>query len=207
MAIIIDTGIVSSGATYAAALIPLFVAVLYGIQHYYLRTSRQLRHLDLEAKTPLYSLFTETASGIEHIRAFNWQDQFMSLCLGFLNRSQGPAYFAYCIQVWLGLVLDLCILGIALVLVSFALYFPSSTSATAIGLALVNLVTFSEGSSIMMNCWVKLETSLGSIARTRDFNETVRLERVPDQYQGGSIPESWPSSGEIELSNVTARYK
>lgn len=207
MSVVIDTGIISSGATYAAAFIPFSIVVLYGVQHYYLRTSRQLRHLSLESVTPLYSLFTETTSGIEHIRAFNWQDEFMAQNLELLNRSQGPVYSAYCLQVWMGLVLDLCILGMALVLVAFALYFPSSTSATAIGLALVNLVSFSERSTGVMECWVKLETSLGSIARTREFNKAVCLEKLIDTFQDGSIPNVWPSAGEIEISNVTAAYK
>jgi hypothetical protein len=207
MAVLIDTAIVTSGATYATALIPLFALILYSIQHYYLRSSRQVRHLDLESKTPLYTLFGDTASGIEHIRAFHWQAQFMWHNLGLLEHSQRPMYYMYCIQVWLGLVLDMCVLGIAIVLVSFSLFFPGTTSATAIGLSLVNLVTFSEGSTLLVGSWVKLETSLGSIYRTRTFNESVRLERPPSGQQGDSTPDDWPSYGRIDLVGVTARYK
>ena len=207
MAVLIDLAIVSSGASYAVALIPLFALSLYAIQHYYLRSSRQVRHLDIESRYPLYALFSDTARGIEHIRAFHWQGQFMQQNLGLLEHSQRPMYYMYCIQVWLGLVLDMCVLGIAIALVSFGLFFPGTTSATAIGLSLVNLVTFSEGSTLLAGSWVDLETSLGSVHRTKTFNETVRVEGPPSGQQGDSTPNDWPTYGRIDFVGVTARYK
>lgn len=52
----------------------LFVLVsVYMVQRFYLKTSRQLRLLDLEAKSPLYSHFMETLSGLITIRAFQRQ--------------------------------------------------------------------------------------------------------------------------------------
>lgn len=45
--------IVATSSPYILACYPVMVAALYGIQKFYLRTSRQLRLLDLEAKSPL----------------------------------------------------------------------------------------------------------------------------------------------------------
>jgi ATP-binding cassette subfamily C (CFTR/MRP) protein 1 len=47
------------------------------LQKYYLRTSRQMRLLDLEAKSPLYSHFLESLTGLVEIRAFGWRDNFL----------------------------------------------------------------------------------------------------------------------------------
>lgn len=207
MGVAIDIGIVFSGATYAAALVPVVISALYAIQYYYLRTSRQVRHLDLEWKAPLYTMFTETTSGIEHVRAFYWQAQYMWQMLGLLDYSQRPAYAMYCIQVWLVLVLDMCVTGIAVSLVAFAVFFPEATSPTAIGLALVNLVTFSDSSSLLVKSWATMETSLGSIHRTRDFNETVRLEESPTHSEADRVPQDFPGEGRIEIVGVTAKYK
>lgn len=51
---------------------PFLAATLFVVQRYYLRTSRQVRLLDIEAKAPLYKLFIETATGVATIRAYRW---------------------------------------------------------------------------------------------------------------------------------------
>ncbi|KAI9044363.1 P-loop containing nucleoside triphosphate hydrolase protein [Aspergillus affinis] len=66
-------GLIATGSAYMAITIPLALAVLYVLQKIYLKTSRQLRYLDLEAKSPLYSHFVETLDGLPTIRAFGWQ--------------------------------------------------------------------------------------------------------------------------------------
>ncbi|KAJ5908187.1 ABC transporter [Penicillium taxi] len=53
----------------------LWSALMYPLLRFYLHTSRQIRHLDLEAKSPLFSSFLETSKGITTIRAFGWQER------------------------------------------------------------------------------------------------------------------------------------
>jgi ATP-binding cassette subfamily C (CFTR/MRP) protein 1 len=45
--------VVATASPYVAACYPVLLLVLYTLQKYYLRTSRQLRYLDLETKSPL----------------------------------------------------------------------------------------------------------------------------------------------------------
>ncbi|XP_044715562.1 ABC transporter domain-containing protein [Hirsutella rhossiliensis] len=56
---------------YFAAVIPLMAGVLYFLQRFYLRTSRQLRLLELESKAPLYSHVLETIDGMISIALVN----------------------------------------------------------------------------------------------------------------------------------------
>lgn len=63
-------------AGYFAATLPPVALAVWILQKYYLRTSRQVRLLDLEAKSPLYSHFIESLSGLVTIRAFGWQANF-----------------------------------------------------------------------------------------------------------------------------------
>lgn len=53
------------------ALPPLF-AFLYALQHFYLRTSKQLRSLEFETKAALHTAFSEAAAGIVTVRAHGW---------------------------------------------------------------------------------------------------------------------------------------
>ena len=204
-ATLVDLGIIASGAKYAAIIVLFFVITLYIIQNFYLRTSRQIRHLDLEAKSPLYTQFTEIALGIQHIRAFAWQPQILDQSLTLLDFSQKPYYYMFCIQRWLTLVLDICIMVSAVTLVAIALKFPSITTQSAIGLALLNLMTFSEFLVLLINSWIQLETSLGAIARLKTFlNHTPFEDKLG--HTGLELPDQWPQSGRIEFRNVSARY-
>jgi ABC-type multidrug transport system fused ATPase/permease subunit len=56
---------------------PVLILAVYFLQKFYLRTSRQIRFLDLECKSPLYTHVAETLEGLSTIRAFGWQEAFM----------------------------------------------------------------------------------------------------------------------------------
>jgi ABC-type multidrug transport system fused ATPase/permease subunit len=103
-------------AGYFAATVPPVILSVWVLQKYYLRTSRQIRLLDLEAKSPLYSHFIESLSGLVTIRAFGWGPNFQDLNLALLDVSQKPYYLLLCIQRWLALILDLIVAGLAVIL-------------------------------------------------------------------------------------------
>lgn len=205
LSVLIDIAIITSATQYTAAIIPFFLVALYFLQDYYLRTSRQMRHLDLEAKSPLYTLFMETGSGLQHIRAFKWQTTFQSRCIDLLNYSQKPYYLMFCIQRWLVLVLDSCVSCIAMVVVGLALGLRSTTVPSAIGLALINLVGFSQMLSDLIRCWTDLETSLGAISRLKAYATSTPLQAEPAQPV--ELPKNWPGQGRVELKSVRAKYK
>lgn len=199
-----DIGIVSSGSEYAPSIIVLLAAILYGIQYFYLRTSRQLRHLELQTTSPLVTHFTETNLGMAHIRALGWQQPFSKELNILLNRSQHPFFYLLCIQQWLTLSLDFTTFVAGVILTSIALLAPQSSSDSAIGLALLNLISFSTTASYVIQMWVHVETSIGGLARIKEFSEDTPVEQ--DRMDAPELPESWPSSGKIDFNCVTASY-
>lgn len=188
LSVLTDIGIIASGAKFAAIIIPFLLVALYFLQRFYLRTSRQIRLLDLEAKSHLYTQFTETAAGLQHVRAFGWQSEVLAHSFRLLDYSQKPYYYMFCIQRWLALTLDLSVLAIAVVLVTFGL--NTTTSQSAIGLALVNVMTLSETLSQLINSWIDLETSLGAIARLRTFLDKTPAEEDWLDEQDSGLPSS-----------------
>jgi ABC-type bacteriocin/lantibiotic exporter with double-glycine peptidase domain len=123
-----------------AISMPLLVIAVWALQHIYLRTSRQLRLLDLEARGPLYSHFMETLSGLVTIRAFGWETEFRQQNYKQLDHSQRPYYLLYCIQRWLNLVLDLIVGAEAVLIVGLAIWLRSSTSVGLLGVSLNNIL-------------------------------------------------------------------
>ncbi|RCI13536.1 hypothetical protein L249_5547 [Ophiocordyceps polyrhachis-furcata BCC 54312] len=202
--VIAETSLIASGATYVGAVIPLCILAIYVLQKYYLRTSRQMRLLDLEAKTPLYRQFTETSAGIVTVRAFGWKEDVLAEHLQQLDHSQKPYYMMFCIQRWLNVVLDVFVAALAIVLVGFALGFSSAATQGSIGLALLNVVEFSQSLSKLINSWTGLETSLGAIARLKDFLAQTKTE--DSEVDKATPPDAWPARGSIDMMGVTAKY-
>ncbi|CVL11312.1 related to multidrug resistance-associated protein [Fusarium proliferatum] len=199
---LVQVGVVASGASYFGAFLPVSILALYLIQKYYLRTSRQMRLLDLEAKTPLYTQFTEITAGLATIRSFGWTNEFLAESFRMLNTSQKPFYLMFCIQRWLELVLDLFVAGMAILLVTIALRIPGTTSEGAIGLAMVNLLGLNMTLTTVIDQWTTLETSLGAIARLKSFISDTPNENKSSEIE---VPDNWPG-GRIVFDGVTASY-
>lgn len=200
----IDIAVVSAGARLAAPIIPFFLLLVTGIQQYYLRTSRQLRVLELDTLKNLMRHVTETSAGIQHIRAFQWQEKLIQEFHIILDITQRPLYFLYCVQQWLEGVLDFSSAVAAIVVVTLAVKFPNSASANAMGLALLSLISFSETVSVWIRSSVAMETAFGAVSRIRTYAENTPAEEFKDT---APVPPEWPATGKLELNSVTPVYK
>ncbi|KAK5989625.1 ABC multidrug transporter B [Cladobotryum mycophilum] len=201
---IVQAILIAIAAPYVAIAYPFLLAVLYMVQGFYLRTSRQLRHLDLEAKSPLYTHFLETLQGLATIRSFGWSEKNNELNHRLVDASQQPLYLLYMVQRWLQLVLELLIAATSIILIAVAVNLHS-TSASLIGVALVNLMSISQELKMIVLNWTNLETSLSAIARTKSFAEGTSSENKPEETI--EPPPTWPQSGRIQLQSVSACYK
>jgi ATP-binding cassette subfamily C (CFTR/MRP) protein 1 len=126
---------------YLTPVFPLMLIALWIIQRFYLRTSRQIRFLDLETKAPLYTHFIETLAGLATIRAFGWEEDFRRRNLDCLQASQRPFFILRTIQRWLTLVLDLVVSVLAITVAVLAVELRDSINPGLLGLALVNVVS------------------------------------------------------------------
>ncbi|KAL3417152.1 ABC multidrug transporter [Phlyctema vagabunda] len=196
--------LISLGSSYVAIAIIPSVIVLYLLQMFYLRTSRQLRFLDLEAKSPLYSSFIETLEGLSTIRTFGWQSVFQETHERHLDRSQRPYYLLYCIQIWLNLVLELMTAAIAVVVMALAMLLRDTTSPGVLGVSLTSVMAFTMSLQDLINSWTSLETSLGAVARTKTFEHDLIPEDKPEE--SFIPPSNWPDKGLIEVLDITASY-
>ncbi|KAF2106756.1 P-loop containing nucleoside triphosphate hydrolase protein [Lophiotrema nucula] len=196
--------VILASAKYVGIAMPATVAVIYVLQMYYLRTSRRLRILDIETKAYLGTQFLELLSGLITVRAFQWEYQHLSRFLDMLKKAQRPFYLLYCVQRWLNMVLDLIVGTIAIMLVVIAVKTKGSVDPGMTGLALTNLVGFSQMLKQLITNWTLLETSMGALARIRTFTAQVESENLPGEDQ--SVPDHWPKFGGIEFRNVVASH-
>ncbi|KAK8087708.1 multidrug resistance protein MDR [Apiospora hydei] len=207
---VVQAIIICTAAKYVAIAIPFFLVIIVFVQRFYLKTSRQLRLLDIEAKSPLYENFQDTIRGQPSLRAYG--ESFGSFLVEdhrrVLDESQQPIYLLYKVQRWLALVLDLLVAGIAVLLVVVAVEGDRAMSGSDMGVALVSLTSFNNFLTLLIRFWASMETSLGAIARVRSFpSETPVAQGGVGAPALSSDGHAGPGAGGVvEFRNVTARH-
>lgn len=160
--------------------------------------------IEIEAKAPLYTRFIETVSGLATIQAFGWQRRLQDSTYSLLDLSQRPFYLLFCIQLWVNLVLNLIVAGLAVVLVALIVALTDKTNAGFVGVALVTIMSFNMSLANLIKYWTMLETSMGAIARIRCFVRDVGRESEPAAPL--KLEPCWPQQGRIEISNLTVSH-
>lgn len=203
---VVEGFLVFIGSSYVtAAVIPVCVLVIYYVAKFYVQTSRQMRLLDIEAKAPLFSQFLEALNGLSSIRAYGWTEDYHRRNQIALDASQRPSYLLYCIQRWIGLVLDLIVACIAVIVVAVAISMKGSPSMNLLGIALFNIVNFSGTLQTLVTYWIGLETSIGAVSRIRSYVLQATTEDLDSETD--AVPEDWPQHGGIDIAGLSASYE
>ncbi|GKZ81373.1 hypothetical protein AnigIFM56816_005888 [Aspergillus niger] len=192
---------------YLAVAVPALLISLVILQRYYLRTSRQVRLLDLEAKAPLYTHFTEAVHGAATLRAFGMKLWFEDKMHSLLNHSQRPFYMLYCIQQWLTLVMSLMVAALAIIIVATTTSLADQYNGAAVGVALSLILTFNSSLSSTLRSWTSLETSIGAVSRVQHFLKDTPREANNSLVETMGPPDWNHSQLQIMFENVTAGYR
>ncbi|EED19895.1 multidrug resistance protein, putative [Talaromyces stipitatus ATCC 10500] len=185
--------------------LPACILVVFVVQKTYLRTSRQLRFLELESRAGVFSNFLESVEGIETIRSFGWSKAMIEENILSVENSQRPEFLLLCLQRWLNIVLDLLAAVIATSTVAIAAAYRTHITGAQVGIALNIMLVANTTLLRLVENWTVLETSLGALSRLKTLEEVTPSE-------GGTAetlepPANWPSRGNIEFKNITASYQ
>ncbi|KAF4121361.1 ABC-type multidrug transport system, ATPase and permease component [Geosmithia morbida] len=173
--LMVQTTLLFSAQNLLAATLPLCVAAVY---------------------------FVQKIEGIATIRAFGWEEQVEQLNTYYLDRAQKPTYTLFCLQQWLGVVLDLIVAAIVIGLISLAVL--SGTTAGQIGMALNIVLVANTTLSGLVTSWMNMEMSLGAISRIKTFESDTPKEEMPlEHHEPGT---DWPSVGAVELVDVAVAH-
>ncbi|KAJ5508485.1 hypothetical protein N7527_010628 [Penicillium freii] len=93
--------------------------------------------------------------------------------------------------------------GLATALVALAIFVSKKTNSGALGVALVNLLSFNATLTSLITNWTQLETSLGAIVRVKQFVADLQLQPARNEI---ACPEGWPWEGRVEFRKVSASY-
>ncbi|KAH8646856.1 putative ABC transporter [Xylariales sp. PMI_506] len=201
-----QAAVVIAAQPYLAPAIPFAAAALVLVQRFYLRTSRQLRLLEIEMKAPVFSHFIESLHGLVTIRAFGWEAAYRDRARGLLGVAQKPYYLLLSVQRWLVLVLNLVVAGVTILLVGLGIALRDRVNPGTMGVALVMMTSLTQLIAELIQAWTLLETSLGAITRIKSFSENTPQEAT-SSAPGVVVGEQWPPSGSINFQSTCAKHE
>lgn len=147
--------------------IPLaFILVLYYfIQKLYVATSRQLKRLESITRSPIYSHFSESITGVSTIRAYNATGRFTEESKAKIDMNNKTWWLTIIGNRWIGLRLDFVGTLVVFLTAALTVYKKESLNAGSVGL----IVSYAMNMTALLTWAVRmvseLETNVVSIER------------------------------------------
>ena len=193
-------------ATPYFLLIILPIAVLYYfIQKFYIPTSRQLKRLESVTRSPIYSHFGETLSGVSTIRAYNVNDRFIRESDKRLDVNLSCCHCNTSSNRWLGVRLEFCANCIIMFAALFVVLNRETIDPGTVGLSLSYALSVTQTLNWAVRMTSEIETNIVSVERILEYTMIdTEAEWTQDKKK---IINSWPDSGKIDFKNYGARYR
>ncbi|XP_043841698.1 ATP-binding cassette sub-family C member 2 [Dromiciops gliroides] len=202
---IISTLIMICMATPVFGIIMIPLAVIYIlVQRFYVATSRQLKRLDSVTKSPIYSHFSETVSGLPIIRAFEHQQRFLKQNENIIDTNQKCMFSWITSNRWAAIRLEL--VGNLVVFFSSLLIviYRNDLKGDLVGLVLSNALNITQTLNWLVRMTSELETNIVAVER---INEYIRVKNEAQWITEKRPPDDWPSKGEIQFTDYQVRYR
>ncbi|XP_075699212.1 ATP-binding cassette sub-family C member 2 [Rhinoderma darwinii] len=188
---------------FAAVIIPLTI-FYYFVQRFYVTTSRQLRRLDSVTRSPIYSHFGETVSGLSVIRAYGHQQRFLQYNEDTLDINQKSVYSWVVSNRWLAIRLEfvgnLTVFFAAL----FAVLARGTVDSGTVGLSISSALNITQTLNWLVRMTSELETNIVAVERVDEY---IKVENEAEWVTQERPPEDWPDKGVVQFVDYKARYR
>ncbi|OUM60193.1 hypothetical protein PIROE2DRAFT_54778 [Piromyces sp. E2] len=183
------------------ALVPLLVIYLY-IQQMFRCTSRELKRIDALARSPIYAHIAETLDGLSTIRAYHEQEHLIKRNQYLVDENNRPLHLQSIAKKWLGFRLEL-IGGVLVLLDGVAgMFLKDTLSVSLLGLSLSYALQVTSNLNATVRNFCNTEVYMNSAERLLHYSEEIETER----QDGKEAPLGWPSSGKIEIRDLSMKY-
>ncbi|XP_054838697.1 ATP-binding cassette sub-family C member 2 isoform X2 [Eublepharis macularius] len=188
---------------FAIVILPLGI-LYYFVQQFYVATSRQLRRLDSVTRSPIYSHFGETVSGLSVIRAYRHQERFLLHNEKIVDFNQKCVYSSIVSNRWLAVRLEL--VGNLVVFFSalLAVFARGSSTSGIVGLSISSALNVTQTLNWLVRMTSELETNIVAVERVHEYTQVAN--EAP-WVTAQRPPPNWPSKGEICIKDYRVRYR
>ncbi|NXL81933.1 MRP2 protein, partial [Leptocoma aspasia] len=177
---IISTLVVICLATplFAVVIVPLSI-IYYFVLRFYVATSRQLRRLDSVTRSPIYSHFGETVSGLSVIRAYGHQERFLKHNEIIMDINQKSVYSWIISNRWLAIRLEF--VGSLVVFFSalLAVIAKGTLEGGIVGLSVSSALNVTQTLNWLVRTSSELETNIVAVERVHEYVKVKNEVRNP----------------------------
>ncbi|KAL3972080.1 microtubule-associated serine/threonine kinase [Sarotherodon galilaeus] len=188
---------------FAIVIIPLAL-IYFFVQRFYIATSRQLRRLDSVSRSPIYSHFGETVSGLSVIRAYKHQDRFLKHNEVTIDENLKSIYLRIVSDRWLAMRLEFVGNLVVFFAALFAVISRDSIDSNVVGLSVSYALNVTQTLNWLVRMTSELETNIVAVERV---NEYTQLKNEADWVTDTRPPQMWPEAGRVQFENFKVRYR
>lgn len=193
---------------YCLFLSPILIILGIGIAYYYVNAGRDLNRLNGIARSPILTLYSETITGMNTIKAFNVEKEFSEIFFNKLDDYYTVVNYKLGAEAWFSMYLELLSEVYVFFILIYAVIFKSSFTAHAIGLLIKYSVSFSEEMCGVIDYIIEIERTLVSIERCDNYSKIIQEKAdIIKTRDNGLKKVGWPQRGEIIFENVSLRYR
>ncbi|KAJ2649364.1 Transporter of the ATP-binding cassette (ABC) [Coemansia sp. RSA 1250] len=197
--------VVISVITPAFTLGAIIIAVIYWIIGIlYLSASREIKRFESVTKSPIYTQFGETLSGVSTIRAYGQESRFKKVNYGKIDDNIRPFIYMWGANRWLSIRVDLAGAFVSFMAGLLALTATGRMDAGLAGMSLSYALNFTEHILWVVRFYSVNEMNLNSVERVVEYLEVAPEAAVT--VADHRPPAEWPSEGRISVENLVLRY-
>uniref|UniRef100_A0A8D0HCQ5 Canalicular multispecific organic anion transporter 1 n=1 Tax=Sphenodon punctatus TaxID=8508 RepID=A0A8D0HCQ5_SPHPU len=188
---------------FAIVILPLGVLYFF-VQRFYVATSRQLRRLDSVTRSPIYSHFSETVSGLSVIRAYGHQARFLQHNEVTMDINQKSVYSWIVSNRWLAVRLEFVGNLIVFFAALLAVLTRDSLDSGIVGLSISSALNVTKTLNWLVRMTSELETNIVAVERVHEYTEVANEAAWVTAQRP---PPGWPSKGEVQIVGYQVRYR
>ncbi|CAI5775246.1 canalicular multispecific organic anion transporter 1 [Podarcis lilfordi] len=188
---------------FAIVMLPLGI-IYYFLQRFYVATSRQLRRLDSVTRSPIYSHFSETVSGLSVIRAYGHQERFLKHNEELVDINQKSVYSWIVSNRWLAVRLEFVGNLVVFFAALLAVFAKDTLDSGIVGLSVSSALNITQTLNWLVRMTSELETNIVAVERVHEY---THVENEAPWVTAQRPPSGWPNNGEIRFIDYQVRYR
>jgi ATP-binding cassette subfamily C (CFTR/MRP) protein 4 len=182
------------------------IVVIIFLIYFFYPSIKQTRNYELISRSPLYSQFSATLSGIIIIRSYKQVEHINEKFRDYLNNNLKGTYSYSVTSRVLGFYVDLAynIAGIGNI---FLLLAVGGDGAATASFGLILIVSVTGILQYTIRQMIQTHLLMASAARIQSYCETPSEAAITLPEDEKVKKEGWPQKGEIDLNKVYMRYR
>ncbi|XP_036222275.2 multidrug resistance-associated protein 1 isoform X6 [Bactrocera oleae] len=190
---------------------PIFLAVIipigflyYFAQRFYVASSRQLMRLESVSRSPIYTHFSETITGVTTIRAYTVQDRFIDESDNRVDKNQVCKYPSLIANRWLAVRLEM-VGNLIILFASLFAVLGGQSNPGLVGLSVSYALQVTQTLNWLVRMTSDIETNIVAVERIKEYGETK--QEAPWELENSKVPRDWPMEGQVVFENFKVRYR